>query len=169
MMPFLIGWTIVIVLLPGPLSHAVEIVGHWVDKNQAGNNVYFVFGPEDEFYVEDETSWIQGTYTIEPDSVPGQLNLYIQEGSNIEDVGKAIRYRYHIQDNYLTLTGANPGGTDHPTTLEALNPAGSTAFIGINTDPSDKVDENDEDKDDYNWAVYASCFVMSSMTELKKE
>jgi hypothetical protein len=161
MMPFLMAWTIAIILLSGPLTHAAEIVGHWLNKNQAGNNIYFFFGPEDDFFIEDEVSWIQGTYTIEPDSTPGQLDLFIQDGSNVEDVGKAVRYLYDIDDDLLTLSGTDPGGTDRLTTLEVADPAGSFVFIGINTDPSD---EDDED-DDITWNVYASCFVMSSMAE----
>ena len=155
MMPFLIVWTISFVLLSEPLSHAAEIVGHWLNKNQADNNVYFFFGPEDDFFIEDETSWIQGTYTIEPDSIPGQLDLFIKDGSNIEDIGKTVRYLYDIHDNLLTLSGTDQGRTDRPTTLEVADPAGSFVFIGINTDPSD---EDDED-DDTIWNVYASCFI----------
>ncbi len=156
MMPFLIVWTIAIVLLSGPLSHAAEIVGHWLEKNQAGNTIYFFFGPEDDFFIEDEASWIQGTYTIEPDATPGQLDLFIQDGSHVEDVGKTVRYLYDIDDDLLTLSGTDQGRTHHPTTLEVANPAGNSVFIGINTDPSD---EDDED-DDITWNVYASCFVM---------
>ena len=104
-------------------------------------------------------------HIIQPDSLPGQLDLYIQDGSTNEDVGQTIRYLYHIHDNLLTLSGTGKGGTDHPTTLEVVDPDGSSVSIGINTDPSVKDDEDDEDDEDYNWNVYASCFVMSMMSE----
>ena len=162
--PFLTVWTIAIVLLSAPLSHAAEIAGHWLTKNQTGNDVYFFFEPEGDFFIEDETSWIQGTYTIQPDSVRGQLDLYIQDGSTVEDVGKTVCYLYDIHDNLLKLSEKDPGGTDHLTTLEVVHPAGSSAFIGINTDPSHEDNEDNED-DDTTWNVYASCFVMSSMAE----
>ena len=153
---FLLVWTLGAILLSAPFSHAAEIAGHWLSKNQTGNNVYFFFGPEDDFFIEDETSWIQGTYTIQPDSVPGQLDLYIQDGSTVEDVGKTVRYLYDIHNNLLKLSETDQGGADHPTTLEVVHPAGSSAFIGINTDPSDEEDEDD----DTTWNAYATCFIM---------
>jgi len=152
--PFLIVWAMAIVLLSAPLSHAAEITGHWLTKNQTGNDVYFFFEPEGDFFIEDETSWIQGTYTIQPDSVPGQLDLYIQDGSTFEDVGKTVRYLYDIHDNLLELSEKDYSGTDHPTTLEGVHPAGSSGFVGINTDPYD-----DEEEEDTTWNVYASCFI----------
>lgn len=162
MMPYFMAWTFLIVLLSGTLSHATEIAGNWLAKNASGGSVFLSFGDADDFFIEDETSWIQGTYTRQSDSATGQLDLYIQDGSNGEDVGKTISYFYDIHDNLLTLTGTDPGESDNPVTLESVNQAGSSAFIGINTDPPD---ENDEDKDDTNWNLYASCFVMSMMAE----
>lgn len=157
--PFLIVWAMAIVLLSAPLSYAAEIVGHWVTKNQTDNNVYFFFGPEDDFFIESETSWIQGTYIVQPDSVPGQLDLYVQDGSNVEDVGKEARYGYDIHDNLLTLSGTVHDGTDRLSTLEVEATAGRDVFTGINTDPPDEDDENNEDVQDDDWVVYASCFV----------
>jgi hypothetical protein len=165
MMPYCMAWTFLVVLLSGTLSHATEITGNWLVKNPSGDSVFLSFGDTDDFFIEDETSWIQGTYVIQSDAFPGQLDLYIQDGVNGEDIGKTVRCLYHVHDNLLTLTGTDQGETNPPTTLEAVNPSGSTVFIGINTDPPDKDDENDEDKDDYNWNVYASCFVMSSKAE----
>lgn len=155
-----LAWTCFIVLLPGSLSHATEIAGDWLNKNPSGDSVFLSFGDVGDFLIEDKTSWIQGSYTIQPDPVPGTLDLYIQDGSKDEDIGKITRYYYHIHDNLLTLSGTDQGGTDPPTILEALNPAGSSSFIGINTDPDDEKDE-----DDYTWNVYASCFVMSLLGE----
>ena len=153
---FLIAGTLAILMLPATLSHAIDITGNWQAADLTDNGaLLFFLGPAGDFFIEDETSWIQGTYTIQPDSVPGQLDLYIQDGSTVEDVGKTVRYLYDIHDNLLKLSETDQGETDHPTTLEVLHPAGSSAFIGINTDPSD---EDDED-DDTTWNVYASCFI----------
>ena len=163
-MLFLIPWTFAMVILSGTLSLATDIAGNWQSTDQTDTGVVlFFFGSEDDFFIEDDTSWIQGSYIIQPDSVPGQVDLYIQDGSNDADIGKTIRYRYHVHDDLLTLFETDQGDIDRPTTLEAMNPAGSSAFIGINTDPPDEDDE--KDKDDTNWNFYATCFVMSSMTE----
>ncbi len=156
------AWTTLIVLLFGTLSHATEIAGNWLAKKPSDGSVFLSFGEANDFIIEDETSWIQGTYTSQSDSATGQLNLYIQDGSNSDDVGKSITYAYGIQDNLLTLSGTDQGGNDAPTILASVNQAGSSAFIGINTDPNH---ENDEGDDDTNWNVYASCFVMSIMAE----
>ena len=120
------------------------------------------FGDANDFFIEDETAWIQGTYTSQSDAATGQLNLYIQDGSNSDDVGKTMTYAYGIQNNLLTLSGSDQGGNIPTTILASVNQAGSSAFIGINTDPNH---ENDKDDDDTNWYVYASCFVMSIMAE----
>jgi hypothetical protein len=154
---FRLVWPFIFVLLVGALAHATEIAGDWQAEDRAGKRLFYYFETDHTFFFEDETSWFQGTYSIEPDSVPGQLALYIQDGSHGEDAGKTVRYRYDIHDNLLTLTGMDQDETDRPTTLEVVDPAGSAVFIGINTGPSDKDDEDDED--DYNWNVYASCFI----------
>lgn len=159
---FLLVWTCVFALLRGDLSHAAEVEGNWLARNPSGGSVFLSFGDADDFFIEDETSWIQGAYTSRSDSDSAQLDLYIQDGSNGEDVGKTISYRYDVHDNLLTLSGTDQGGNDAPTILGSVNQAGSSAFIGINTDANH---ENDEDDDDTNWNVYASCFVMSSMAE----
>ena len=159
---FLLVWTFVFTLLLGTLSQATEIAGDWLAKNPSGSSVRLSFGDNDDFYIEDETSWIQGTYTRQPDSANGQLDLYIQDGSNGDNVGKTITYAYDIQDNLLTLYGTDPNGNNEPTILGSVNQAGSSAFIGINTDTNH---ENDGDDDDTNWNVYASCFVMSIVPE----
>ena len=159
---FLLVWTFVFALLLGTLSHATEIAGSWLAKSPSDGSIFLSFGDENVFFLEDETSWVQGTYTRQSDSATGQLDLYIQDGSTAEDVGKRISYFYDIHDSLLTLSGTDQGGNGTPIILESMNQAGSSAFIGINTDASH---ENDEDDDDTNWNVYASCFVMSIVAE----
>ena len=159
---FLLVWAFVFAMLIGTLSHAMEIAGDWLAKNPSDGSVFLSFGDANDFFIEDETSWIQGTYTSQPDAVSGQLHLYIQDGSNRDDVGKTISYAYDIQDNLLTLSGTDQGENTPPTMLAAVHQAGRSAFIGINTDANH---ENKKDDDDTNWYVYASCFVMSIITE----
>jgi hypothetical protein len=161
---FLLVWTFVFALLLGALSHAAEIAGDWQAEDHAGKRLFYYFGTDHTFFFEDDASWIQGTYTTEPDASSGQVDLFIQDGSHVEDVGKSVRYIYDIHDNLLTLSGTDQGQTQQPTTLEGVNPVGNAVFIGINTDSSDEDEDEDED-DDITWNVYASCFVMSSMAE----
>jgi len=156
---FLLVGTFGTILMSVPLSCATEIVGHWETKDQTGNNIYFFFGSEDDFFIENETSWIQGTYIVQPDSFPGQLDLYIQDGSNTEDIGKKALCTYDIHDNLLTLSGTVHDGTAPPSILDVGDPACRNVFIGINTDPDDKDHENDENTQDGDWVVYANCFV----------
>jgi hypothetical protein len=162
MMTYFMAWTIFIVLLSGTLSHAADIAGIWLARNPSDGSVFLYFGDADDFFIDAETSWIQGTYTRQSDATTGQLNLYIQDGSNSDDVGKTITYAYGIQDNLLTLYGTDQGENNAPTLLASVDQVGSSAFIGINTDANH---ENDKDDNDTNWYVYASCFVMSIMDE----
>ena len=156
---FLLVWTLGTILLPASSSHAAEIVGHWVTKSQTDNDINFFFESEGDFFIENETSWIQGTYIDESDSVTGQLDLYVQDGSNVEDIGKEARYDYDIHDNLLTLSETAHDGTDLPSTLDMGDPTGRYVVIGINTDPTDEYNENDKDDQDNDWVVYANCFV----------
>ena len=156
---FLLVGTFGTILMSAPLSRVSEIVGYWETKNQAGNDVTFFFGSEDDFFIENETSWIQGTYATPLDADPRQLDLFIQDGSNVEDIGKEVRYRYDIYDNLLTLSGTTDDGTDRPTPLDVENPAGSFVIIGVNTDLPDEDFEDHEDNKDGDWVVYANCFV----------
>ena len=146
---FLIVWALAIVLLSAPFSHADEIEGHWLADNPSGNSVIFYFGPEYAFYMEDGLSWVQGTYTIRPGTIPKQLNLGITDGSNVEDVGKDIHYHYNVDANLLTLSTPK-----HPTVLHMENSSDRYVFIGVNLDSSDE-----DDDDDSNFSIYASCFV----------
>ena len=158
---FLLVWTFVFVLLLGALSHATEIAGDWQAEDHAGKRLFYYFGTDHTFFFEGDASWIQGTYTTEPDAASGQVDLFIQDGSHVEDVGRSVRYVYDIHDNLLTLSVTDQDRTHQSTTLEGANPVGNTVFIGINTDPPDEDDKEDEPV----WNIYASCFVMSSMAE----
>jgi len=148
-MRLLAVWALGIILLAVPFSHAEGIEGHWLADNPSGNSVIFNFGPEYAFYMEDGASWVQGTYTIRPDTMPKQLDLYIEKGSDVEDVGKEVHYHYNVDVNLLTLSA-----TGHPTALDVANPSDRYVFIGYNLDSSD-----DDDDDDSNFSIYASCFV----------
>ncbi len=156
---FLLVWTLGTILLPASSSHAAEIVGHWVTKSQTDNDINFFFESEGDFFIENETSWIQGIYIDESDSVTGQLDLYVQDGSNVEDIGKEARYDYDIHDSLLTLSETVHDGTDLPSTLDMGDQKGRYVVIGINTDPTDEYNENDKDDQDNDWVVYANCFV----------
>ena len=143
-------WVFVVVLLPGRLSHATEIEGHWLAENPSGNSVLFYFGPESAFYMEDGSSWIQGTYTTQSNTMPRQLNLYIEEGSDVEDIGKQISYHYNFDAHLIVLTS-----TDQITPLDVESPSNRYFFIGYNLDSSD------DDDDDSEFTFYASCFASS--------
>jgi hypothetical protein len=154
---FFVVMTLTIVMLSVTVSHAADITGNWRGTNLTDDRaILFCFGPSNDFYIEDEISWIQGVYSSKPDSVPGQLELFVQDGSNAQDVGKTFRYRYDMSDHFLTLYGTDPGNGDRPTTLAVANTAGNAIFIGVNTDPED---DEDDDDDDVKWNLYASCFV----------
>jgi hypothetical protein len=157
----LLVWTFVFALQHGALSHATEIAGDWQAEDHAGKRLFYAFETDHTFFIESETSWFQGTYNMDPEAIPGLLDLYVQDGSNGEDVGKTITYVYDIHDHLLTLSRTDPGGNEPPIMLASVNQAGSSAFIGVNTDPPH---ENDKDDNDTNWYVYASCFVMSVMS-----
>jgi len=158
-MSFLIVWVFAIVPLSPSLSHAGKIVGHWETESRTGNDIYFFFGSEGDFFIENKTSWIQGTYIVETDSVPGQVDLYVQDGSNVEDIGKKAHYGYNIHDNILTLSGTPYEKGDRLSTLDTADPSGSFVYIGINDDPRDEDDDKDINDQDNDWVVYANCFV----------
>lgn len=159
---FLIVMALAVVMLPASAAHGTDIAGSWQLTSLTDNRaILFYFGSEGDFFVEDETSWIQGTYTIQPDTVPGTLDLYVQEGYNAEDAGKVIRYRYEIHDSLLTLSDTEQEA-DRPSILDMTDQNGRSGFIVVNTDTYDEDEEND---DDANWRFYASCFLMSVMTE----
>ena len=164
---FLNVLTLAIAILSGTVSHAAGITGNWRVTNLTGDRaILFCFGSDDDFFIEDETSWIQGTYSIQTDSTPGQLDLYIQDGSNAEDVGKTVRYRYDMYDHFLTIYGTNPGRTDRSTTIAGAGTAGNAIFIGVNTDPPE---DEDDDDDDAKWNLYASCFITGLADSLPPE
>jgi hypothetical protein len=142
-------WALGTILLSASYCFANEIEGHWLADDPSGNSVIFYFGPESAFYMEDGSSWIQGTYTIRPDTIPKQLDLQIEDGSDVEDVGKEVRYHYNVDVNLLTLSTP-----EHPTALDMENSSDRYVFIGINLDSSDE-----DDDDDSNFSIYASCFV----------
>jgi hypothetical protein len=152
LMRLLTVWALGTILLSASYCFAEGIEGHWLAENPSGNSVLFYFGPEYAFYMEDGSSWIQGTYTIRPDTIPKQLDLQIEDGSNVEDVGKEVRYHYNVAVNMLTLnTPEYP--TSHPTALDMENSSDRYVFIGYNLDSSD------DDDDDSEFTFYASCFV----------
>ena len=143
---FLWPWILVIVALSVPFSQATEIDGCWQAED---GGILFFFGPGNTFFVENETSWFQGSYTIRPDTFPGQLDLYIEDGSHGEDPDGKVCYLYDIEDNFLTLTATDPSAA-----FAAKNPSGRYVTIGINLDSSDE-----DDDDDSNFSLQASCFV----------
>jgi len=99
--------------------------------------------------MEDGLSWIQGTYTIQPDTIPTQLDLHIEDGSDGKNVSKTICYHYNLDADLLTITP-----TEQPTALNVQSPSERYVFIGYNMDSSD-----DDDDDDGEVTFYASCFV----------
>jgi len=70
-----------------------------------------------------------------------------------------VYFFFGPEDDLLTLSGTVHDGTDRSSTLDIEVTAGRDVFTGINTDQPDENDENNDDVQDDDWVVYASCFV----------
>jgi hypothetical protein len=149
LMRLLTIWALGTILLSASYCFAEGIEGHWLAETPSGSSVIFGFGPEYAFYMEDGSSWIQGTYTTQSNTMPRQLNLYIEEGSDVEEIGKQISYHYNIDANLLTLTT-----TENSTALNVDNSSEGHVFIGVNLDSYDE-----DDDDGSHLVIYASCFI----------
>jgi hypothetical protein len=158
MIPGLMAWTVFMVMFPGTMTHATEVAGDWLSDNPSDKHLFY-FGTDHTFFFENETSWFQGTYTVQYDSHLKRLHLNIEDSSDVGDVGRDVRYDYDIYDNVLVLSVA-----DASAPFDGQDSSDRYVYIGINLDSSD----DDDDEDDSNFSLYASCFIAGIDSVIRK-
>ena len=72
-----------------------------------------------EFRGDRAKDWYKGTFTLDGEPEPKQLDGLIQECAVAKYVGKIARSIYRLEDTTLTLAGNEPGVEQRPTSFEA--------------------------------------------------
>lgn len=103
---------------PKQKSTKTELEGKWIGT-EPGNDFTFTFTFSGESLTMNSTSgeYHNGTFTVNTSANPKQLNFAITSGSETNFVGKVALFIYSINNNVLTLSGAEPGVQTRPVTF----------------------------------------------------
>jgi uncharacterized protein (TIGR03067 family) len=143
---------------------AAGLAGTWNGQEDTGEPYTFVFTGTDWSLTNDAgDDWQHGTYTLNDNSNPKQLDLYITGSADNQFIAKTALFIYKIEGTIMTLTGGEPGSDYRPSDFSE---GGTTrTFVVSNEDMETDDNSGDTQKcDDCNQArVYINCFVSTVM------
>jgi len=132
-----------------------QLDGDWRTRPRADMEATFIrFDADGSFYIENSTSWYQGTYDVDPHAEHLRLLLDVADGSDTEAIGGRHTYSYEFDKDTLILSTVENQGL-----LSSQDSTGRAVFIAINYDSSE-----DDDDDDANFSIHASCFIAQSFS-----
>lgn len=111
-------------------SDSAALQGSWtgqeVGRSAEGACTLAISGNALEFHDTETQEWYKGTYTLQEDLNPKQLNGLITNCPAPEYIGTTVHAIYRIDAGTLTLAGDQPGNPEAPKTFDA---AGARMFV----------------------------------------
>ncbi len=136
----------------GIAAGSTELEGNWRTIRHDGvEAAYLSFGADRSFFIDGASNWYSGSFKLEADDEPSHLILDVEDGSEIERIGKQFVFLYELDEETLTVDVSQSSGI-----LEHQGPNARSVYVAINYD-------SDEDDDDEEFSLYASCFIETSL------
>ena len=91
-----------------------DLEGTWIGNETNSNNVWTCSITGNEMDLSSENEWYKGTFSINTQTDPKQLDYLLTDCFISEGIGLTVLAIYKIENNSMTFAGNEPGATTRP-------------------------------------------------------
>ena len=91
-----------------------DLEGTWIGNEVNSNNVWTCIITGNEMDLSSENEWYKGTFSINTQTDPKQLDYLLTDCFISEGIGLTVLAIYKIENNSMTFAGNEPGATTRP-------------------------------------------------------
>ena len=95
-------------------NNVTELEGTWIGNETNSNNVWTCIITGNEMDLSSENEWYKGTFSINTQADPKELDYLLTDCFINEGVGLTVLAIYKIENNSMTFAGNEPGETSRP-------------------------------------------------------